>query len=508
MKKLLVPTLLGVLSLAYYGSSWPRAANGAQDDTAKTAREMTHIVMEEHDGRDKAFIVNTLPTGGEGIPPWANVLNDKKNFLPCRGGPYALCYYSGPDGTLPCTVKSLKSQGRNVADCSCIEVPYGPYFVDINAIMDLQTYEQTVAVCGKEGENCRRPNKAPVCKVIEQKKLIPGADMISVFSLSCVPEEGIAQIPCDFGIYFGCMTAPCYRNPDDPLGIVRCECPLYEGCYEVGTPGGICVLPGKNAWSSAHNQEGGINCPPDPSGPDCTLVTFPQAGPEPSCIPDAPQGITDACGLPIACPLFPDGGLPPMELSAPELVVLRQSDLCTEVCTEYRQCGREIVPGAELEPESLQHAYTCDAVLCTSKCATDGSFQDDLALTTLACRELSSCGAAAIANIIELELIAGCSCCASQVCGCGELPTQITAATQTALFDLNEAQCARGITPQCCLEGNGTLCGENAGGESFQIFCDSCTSESGFSNEVSLTIPGESKKPSGGGGGGGRGRNK
>ena len=87
MKKLLVPTLLGVLSLAYYGSSWPRAANGAQDDTAKTAREMTHIVMEEHDGRDKAFIVNTLPTGGEGIPPWANVLNDKKNFLPCRGGP-------------------------------------------------------------------------------------------------------------------------------------------------------------------------------------------------------------------------------------------------------------------------------------------------------------------------------------------------------------------------------------------------------------------------------------
>jgi len=506
VKKLLVPTLLGVLSLAYYGSSWPRAANGAQDDTAKTAREMTHIVMEEHDGRDKAFIVNTLPTGGEGIPPWANVLNEKKNFLPCRGGPYALCYYSGPDGTLPCTVKSLKSQGRNVADCSCIEVPYGPYFVDINAIMDLQTYELTVAVCGKEGEKCPRPNQAPVCEVINNRKLIPGADMISVFSFACVPGEGIASIPCDVGVYAGCMTAPCYRNPDDPRGIVRCECPLYEGCYEVGTPeadGGMCELRGNNVWSSAHNQTGpGINCPQDSSGADSTLVTFPPPDQDATCIPDAPQGVTNTDGDLIACPLFPEGGLPPEPISEAELVALRQSDLCTEVCTDYRQCGGENIIG---QPQTFfQHAYTCDAVLCTSKCAIAGAFQDDLALTNLACRELSSCGATAIAAIIELELMAGCSCCASQVCGCGEEAPQINDATQIALFDLNTAQCERGITPQCCL--NGTLCGKNEAGVSFS--CVGCPSESGFSNEVSATIPGESKKPSGGGGGGGRGRNK
>ena len=37
---------------------------------------------------------------------------------------------------------------------------------------------------------------------------------------------------------------------------------------------------------------------------------------------------------------------------------------------------------------------------------------------------------------------------------------------------------------------------------------DIFANESGFSNEASATIPGESNKPSGGGGGGGRGRNK
>ncbi len=504
MKKLLGATLLGVLSLAYYGSSWLPAANGAQDDTAKTAREMTHIVMEEHDGREEAFIVNTLPTGGEGVPPWANVIRESDmqhtQFLPCRGGPFALCYYSGPDGTLPCEVNSLKSQGRNVADCSCIEVPYGPYFVDINAIMDLQTYELTVAACGRDGERCLFPNQAPVCDLIQNKKLIPGADMISVFSLSCVPEEGIAQIPCDVGLYAGCMTAPCYRNPEDPEGIVRCECPMYdEGCYEVGTPegeGGTCVLGGNNVWSSAHNQ--GLSCPPASNGTDCTLVTFPL---DPTtCTPDAPQGVTDACGVEVACPLFPQQRQPPVDISDEELAALPQTELCAQVCAEYSQCGG----GADGSGE--QHAYTCDAVLCTSKCAATGSFQDDLELTRLACGELPSCIASpGIGAIMELELAVGCSCCASQVCGCGEGEDQINDATQIALFELNQAQCERGITPQCCL--NETLCGEKDE-VSFKEFCGTCPSESGFSNEASATIPGESKKPSGGGGGGGRGRNK
>ena len=464
MKKLLAAALLGGVSLAGHALSQPPG----QNDTAKTAREMTHIVMQEHDGRQKAFVVNTLPTGGEGVPPWANIIKEQQNFLPCRGGPFALCYYSGPDGTLPCTVKNLKNQGKNVADCSCIEVPYGPYFVDINAIMDLPTYELTVEACGPSGEGCPHPNEAPVCEVINNRKLIPGADMISVFSFSCVPEQGLAQIPCDVGIYAGCMTAPCYRNPDDPEGIVRCECPLYEGCYEVGTPGGTCELGRTHVWSSAHNEQ--LSCPPDSSPPDCTQSTYPRPGQGATCTPDAPQGMTDACGEEIACPLFPDSGQPPVALTDEELEALRETDLCTSVCEEYRQCG------TTTEPSSPQPAYTCDAVLCTSRCTTTGSFGDDLELTAQACSKLPSCiSSPGISSIIELEETVGCSCCASQVCACGESEEQINDATQLALFELNQAQCDRGITPQCCLAGNGTLCGEK-NGVSFQAFCGSCPS--------------------------------
>jgi len=52
----------------------------------------------------------------------------------------------------------------------------------------------------------------------------------------------------------------------------------------------------------------------------------------------------------------------------------------------------------------------------------------------------------------ELETAAGCSCYASQLCGC-----QPNAQTDAAIATLVERQRARGITPQC--DVNGTLCG-------------------------------------------------
>lgn len=421
----------------------------------QTARKVTRSVMLGHDGRKEAFVFNTdlttctatPPSLDTCAPPYANILTDPAtNFLPCRGGPFALCYYSGPDGTLPCTVRR-EAEG-NYAECKCVEVPYGPYFVDIHAIMDKTTYDATVLACGEQGEKCATPNSAPVCGVINAKKLIPGADVISVFSFDCVPEEGIAQIPCAAGLYAGCMTAPCYRDDDDPKGIVTCECPLYDGCYEVGTPApiGTCELPKGNVWSSAHNQN--LGCPPSSTPPSCESSTAPRPAGGASCIPDAPQGAQNACGETIACPLYPAG------LSDEELTALRASPLCADVCNAYQLCGAVDTNGAS----GLQHAYTCDAVLCTSKCAADDSFQDDLVLTGQACGQLPTCASSpGITSILALESQVGCSCCASQVCAC----TGQNAQTAEAIYDLNAAQCARGITPQCCV--NGTLCGEKNG---------------------------------------------
>ena len=57
-------------------------------------------------------------------------------------------------------------------------------------------------------------------------------------------------------------------------------------------------------------------------------------------------------------------------------------------------------------------------------------------------------------QVMLVEALAECSCCASQVCGC----ENINEPTNTAIFDLNQQQLNAGIQPQCKL--NGTLCGE------------------------------------------------
>ena len=69
MKKLLHVLTLGVLSLAFC-SSTPPVTGAAEGDPSKaaqkTAREMEYIVMQERDGRDRAFVVNTQCTVGTG----------------------------------------------------------------------------------------------------------------------------------------------------------------------------------------------------------------------------------------------------------------------------------------------------------------------------------------------------------------------------------------------------------------------------------------------------------
>src|SRR5262249_54344533 len=82
-------------------------------------------------------------------PQYANIITEPTNFLPCRGGPFALCYYSGL-APLPCTVDD---DGR-FATCDCLDITYGTYFVDINAILDHAVYQQTVKVCGVDGSGC------------------------------------------------------------------------------------------------------------------------------------------------------------------------------------------------------------------------------------------------------------------------------------------------------------------------------------------------------------------
>jgi hypothetical protein len=352
----------------------------------------------------KGFRLNILETT-PGKPAWADITLDPANFLVCKGASVALCYYSGPEGTTPC---ERRPDGR-MADCTCYKVPEGsPYFVDINAILNLDDYLETVKVCGMDGSDCLPTGMkpAPVCKSINDNKLIPGADLISTFSLylSSEPSFKLGQTACGAAPYAGCMTAPCTEtgetDPATGLPLVSCACPVYNGLYQVGEDDAQCTLGHDLVWSAAYAPDG---------------KTFPTT---PSCVPDAP-GTT---GCPLLSPKPPVIPLVPSEIS------------CSDVCSEYKKSNSR---GVEV-------GYTCDATLCTASV-------EDAGLVAEACAGLGA--KTDFPETILLETAVGKSCSASQICGC-----QPKQKTSHAIFELNAKQRDRGIVPQCDL--NGTLCGQ------------------------------------------------
>lgn len=204
----------------------------------------------------KTFKLNTLPTTPYG-PAWADIIVQKSNFLECKGASIALCYYSGPEGTTPCTI-----DGGNVANCTCYQIPADqPYFVDINAILNMEVYLQTIEQCGKDGSKCKPTGtiEAPVCESINNNTLIPGAELISTFSTYLAKQIPINPTTCSTpAAYAGCMTAPCKQtgktDPNTGLPLVQCGCPTYTGPYQVGTKinQDQCVLGSPYIWSAAY----------------------------------------------------------------------------------------------------------------------------------------------------------------------------------------------------------------------------------------------------------------
>jgi hypothetical protein len=356
-------------------------------------------------------------------PAYADITLASSNFVPCRGGPFALCYYSGPSGgseNLSCTTTA---DGK-YANCQCFDIPYGVYFVDINAILNHAVYEKTVAQCGADGSLCATLNSAPVCANVNQGNLIPGSSVYSTFSFDCVPENGLGLTDCGTAPYAGCMTAPCFKTSQ--AGIVNCSCPIFDGPYQVGQNDQACTLGDDLVWSAAYAPPSPTSAATPASPADAykmrqaqAAAAVPGAVPSPpSCLPDAPGGVGCPLYVPGTTMLPPDSGVD-----------------CAKVCDEYDTC---------LQPKGAQSGYTCDSTLCTDQC-------NDRDLVGTACSGLSGCD---ISEIVKAETAAQCSCCASQLCECDPGKK-----TNKAIFTLNQQQRDRGITPQC--DVNGTLCGSN-----------------------------------------------
>ncbi|MCF6765330.1 hypothetical protein L3V82_06065 [Thiotrichales bacterium 19S3-7] len=395
-------------------------------------------------------------------PSYADIVTTSSNFLQCmppsgRKFSYALCYYSGPDEPtgnnpenppLPCKL----SDDGVYANCSCYEIstdivsPKMPYLVDINAISNLTVYQETIKACGKNGEKCADGAiTPPVCEAINTNLLVPGADLISVFSPIYTEDyinkdAGTPLTSCtgnDAGIYAGCMTAPCYRTGEkDANGnnIVECKCPIFNGPYQIGQADQNCNankvvssnitttndysllnLKNNNVWSAAYNVTNSDNQ---------------------GCIPDMPS--EKGCGL-------------YNSESNYEEIINPKGKLCQNVCSAY---------GNNLTSDGTQVAYSCDATMCT----TVGIGQEHNPLfppakTTQINLLSQSCSSiediSTLQQIMLVEELAKCSCCASQVCQCDNINQK----TNQMISNLNQQQRQAGIQPQCDI--NQTLCGDS-----------------------------------------------
>jgi len=339
------------------------------------------------------FPLNTQMTTQYG-PPWVDVVAAPDQWITCYG-PYALCYYAD------CVVNP--DSGGTVADCPCFEW-FGTNHILLNSILNADLFQQTQDYCNNNPGQCSQPNQAPVCAAVNSGTFFDGAALISTFGFYMAKEEPIGSTDCtaDPGPYAGCMTAPCFdpivAGPDD-TSMLNCTCPIFDGPFQVGRDNLPCDI-SPLVYSAAYN-------PATPPASPCDLIQ--------GCIPDAPE---DACGCglfePMVTTLPPDSGVD-----------------CNKVCEEYETCQR---------PDNVETGYTCDATLCTS---------NDHDLVFEACFGAQNCD---LSEIFKAEKAAGCSCCASQLCGCA--PNDIT---NVRIGELNQKQRDAGETPQCDI--NGTLCG-------------------------------------------------
>jgi hypothetical protein len=175
------------------------------------------------------FPLNTEMTTQYG-PAWADVSLESTDFLPCFG-PYALCYYAN------CTV----SEDGLVSNCPCYEW-FGPNFVMMNAILNADSYRETVEQCTADPASCQVPNGAPVCGDLNRGDFYANATRVSTFSFYRANVEPIGLMSCvdQPGPYAGCMTAPCAGPVTvNTVGSATflCVCPIFDGPFLIGHSG-------------------------------------------------------------------------------------------------------------------------------------------------------------------------------------------------------------------------------------------------------------------------------
>ena len=220
-------------------------------------------------------------------PARSDTITAISQFLSCKGNPYALCYYSGPEDAPPNTVKPVPAlpctlgPDGHIANCKCYAQQDGltVNYVALPSILDPDVREENETACGPNGRRClnmlsekttcadnpdaEHCKPAPVCDDLGNveagtgQSFYPEGTLISTFSFVHSQRYPIHSTACDSGItYAGCMTAGC-GEPYTEHGetFVDCACPTYDkGPFQFGQKNDAlsCDLGGDNVWSAAN----------------------------------------------------------------------------------------------------------------------------------------------------------------------------------------------------------------------------------------------------------------
>ncbi|MEO9529241.1 hypothetical protein [Roseibium sp.] len=235
-------------------------------------------------------------------PPRSDSWTVPTQFLACRGNAYALCYYSGPEIATPSRRYSnppvmpceMDADGAEAAACTCYAVtdlpaipdesPLGPAlqfnYVLMTSILQKDVNRATIEECGPLGDKCLNLvnlgtcagsefqgegcQQADVCSMLGDARTgarqtlyenLTDVTLISTFSFENASQHAFGSTSCDGGKYAGCMTAPCKQ---DENGLTTCQCPVFDGPYQVGQRSerlkelglGCDISP--NVWSAAN----------------------------------------------------------------------------------------------------------------------------------------------------------------------------------------------------------------------------------------------------------------
>ena len=325
-------------------------------------------------------------------PAWADVSLSSSDFLPCFG-PYALCYYAD------CTV----SADGTVSDCPCYEW-FGPNFVAINAILNADSYQATVAQCTADPASCQVTNGAPVCADLNRGDFYANATRVSTFGF--------------------------YRAPVEPIGVTDCS----DGA------GAVRGLHDR----AVHRAADGEPMAPRPSTATARTRTGPSSSAKTGCRATTRRWRGRRRTIPTAAAesvrhrprrLHPRRAAGPVRLPA-----LHVDD---DAAAGERRRLQQGLPGVRQLPEVRHHD---PARLHLRRDALHLGRQPPRL------RRLPRPAGVRPDGDLQGRDAADCSCCASQLCNC-----DANRATEQKIYELDAAQRALGETPQCDI--NGTLCG-------------------------------------------------